>query len=158
MRITFLSLAVLCALTVSGYSQVQSPQVPPRVVAQVSLADQTASIPSKTLFTPQKDGLFRLSVYLIVTGGDLSSNPYVVMNVSYTDDTGLDFQQYSFGGTGRVAGGCGVINPPFGPPCVWTTLVSAKAGTPIKWQTILNPTGSATYEVFATLEKLQPLE
>lgn len=151
MRITapFLSLAMLCGLSVSSYSQIQSPQVSPRVVAQISRTGQTANIPQRTLFTPQKDGLFRLSVYVINT--TVLGNNGVSLHLFYTDDGGLEHQQFSFGGGAGV--GCREQAT-----CAWTTVLRAKAGTPITWEAEICSACDLTYEVFGTLEKLQPLQ
>ena len=150
MRITtgFLSLAMLYGLSVSSYSQIQNPQVSPRVVAQISRTGQTASIPQRTLFVPEKDGLFRLSVYLVQTiATDNSTTNFLV---SYTDDTGPEFQQFQSPPT------VGCVR--LGAPCSWTILLRANAGTPITWETDICQGCAPTYEIFATLEKLQPLQ
>jgi hypothetical protein len=64
----FLLPVLLCSLSVSGFAQLQKPQVSPRVVAQITKTGQTAGIPQKTLFIPKADGLFRMSVYLASYG------------------------------------------------------------------------------------------
>lgn len=153
----FLSLAMPCGLSVSSVAQAQTSQPSPRVVAQISRIGQTASISQRTLFTPQKDGVFRLSVYLILTSGDNNSNEGAWFYLTYTDDVGPELQQNFFGSPGEV--GCSFGNGgQGGSVCTWTSLLRAKAGTPITWQTSICPTCSETYEVFATLEKLQPLK
>jgi hypothetical protein len=158
MRITapFLSLAMLCGLSISSLAQVQTNQPSPRVVAQISRTGQTAGIPQRNLFTPQQDGLFRLSVYAVLTSGDNSSNNGVGFSVSYTDDAGTETTGCFFT-PGPGAAGC---NSGFQgqPPCEWSTVLRANAGTPITWKTYICQGCNVTYEVFATLEKLQPLQ
>jgi hypothetical protein len=143
-----LSLALMCGLSANGFSQAQSPQVSPRVVAQFSLTGQTGNIPQKTLFTPQKDGLFRFSVYVINTAAHEGGT---ILYLSYTDDAGLERQQVGFGGGAGV--GCRE-----GGFCSWVTILRANAGTPITWNTVICSECDLTYEVFGTLEKLQPLQ
>jgi hypothetical protein len=125
------------------------------VVAQITKTGQTVGISPRTLFTPQKDGLFRLSVYLVLSSNDNTSNSEVVFTVSFTDDVAPTQQGYSFGFPGAVGCNSGFQGQP---PCSWSTVLRAKAGTPIMWQTFICPICAPTYDVFATLEKLQPLQ
>lgn len=146
----FLLFVLLCGLAVSGLAQTQNIQPSPRVVAQISLTDQTGSLPRRNLFTPQKDGLFRLSVYLIPTQN--TSDVGAFFSVFYTDEAGPESQDYLLAGRGGV----GCMNNNGAAPCFMTALVRAKAGTPIAWETTTQ--SGVTYEVFGTLEKLLPLE
>jgi hypothetical protein len=142
----FLLPILLCGFSVSSLAQLQSPQVSPRVVAQVSQTGLTKSV-SRTLFTPQKDGLFRLSFYVLPTA---STNGLGNVNFSVTSVNDV--------GPAEQGAGCGAnVSPAV---CTFVFVVRAKAGTPIGWHTLLNngAEGNTTYDVFATLEKLQPLQ
>jgi hypothetical protein len=157
MRITarFILLALLlCGLSVSSFAQALNHQPSPRVVAQISRTGQTSSIPQRILFTPQADGLFRMSVYFVVTTNHFPNNAEI-LRVSYTDNAGPEKQQFAF--TSLESVGCDSSYTPEA-PCSRTFLLMAKAGTPIMWEMDKCDCFDVTYDVFVTLEKLQPLQ
>jgi hypothetical protein len=140
-------LLLLCGLSGSSSAQIQTHQPSPRVVSQISRVNLTGSQPQRHVFTPQKDGLFRLSIYVVSTAGSGKGN--ILFQGFYTDDAGQ--AEYSVTLGGQVGCNTGAI-------CSWTFVLRAKAGTPITWGTNLSPDCDSTYNVYATLEKLQHLQ
>jgi hypothetical protein len=68
-----------------------SPNSPssPVIVARVNLTGQSAAIPTTTLFTPAKTGLYRTTTYLAVTQrGD--GQAYWEFNLGWPDDAGAE--------------------------------------------------------------------
>src|SRR5437660_10834518 len=59
----------------------------PVIVARGKLVNQTASIPTTTIFTPTQTGLYRLSVYGTMTTTNPSSQSGWLINLFWTDDT-----------------------------------------------------------------------
>lgn len=141
-----LCLTVLCGISAVSFAQLQKPPVPPRVVAQISETGLTKTV-LKTLFIPQEDGLFRLSVYVLGTAGTGEGN--LLFYVYSVDDVGPAQQAINFG----APVGCNGV-------CSYTVVIRAKAGTKIRWESIPTRTKNPnlTYDVFGTLEKLQPLD
>lgn len=135
----------------------------PVIVAQVSLKGQTNPIATTTLFTPQRDGLYRISSYGVVTVPNSTFGQWDVQ-LNWTDDSGSelcsDYQacnlmemwsdpvEEHFGGTTGLQGH-------FPPNTI--TVVQVKAGVPVTYSVVAdangNPTGS-TYELFITVEQL----
>jgi|SRR5579871_73573 hypothetical protein len=78
-------LAVLLGLVVAGHAA-----TPPVIVRTIALQGQTAAIPPATIFTPQRTGLLRISVYMAATAG--SGNPGSwEAQINWTDDAGPEF-------------------------------------------------------------------
>src|ERR1700730_7883111 len=55
------------ALTGSQSAAVPAAPTSPPIIARVKLANQTAAIPTTTIFTPAQTGLYRISLYLTQT-------------------------------------------------------------------------------------------
>jgi hypothetical protein len=121
----------------------------PRVVAKVSLTGQTASIPTTTLLTPTRDGLYRVSGYIDLTTG--SSGGAVDFYLSWTDGAGLE--ECSQEGNGACFSVAAYAVPPFLDNSA-TILVRAKAGTPITYSINYGVVPGVVYDVFVTVEQL----
>src|SRR5882757_9204647 len=82
----------LAVLLLPGFALAQAPKPAttpfssPLIVAKGKLRNQSAPIPTTTIFTPTQDGLYRLSVYATVTKTDQSSQSYWFFNLGWTDD------------------------------------------------------------------------
>jgi hypothetical protein len=126
----------------------QNNQDLPRVVRSISLTGQTQQIPETKLFTPEKDGLFRISVYLVPTATD--GQNFVGFDVLYTDETGPEYLSFF---TQAFQVGCSTQQSPYA--CYWTTVVRAKGELPISYQVSVCEGCKVTYDMFATVEKLQ---
>src|SRR5260370_34567475 len=121
------------AFTSGGGSAAASPTTPPSpvIVARAKLVNQTAPIPTTTIFTPTQTGLYRLSVYATVTTTDPSSQSYWNFNAGWTDDAKPVSVNTILYTTGNVSGPfdylgvliAGGTEIPF----------EAKAGTPITY-------------------------
>src|SRR6266496_6591181 len=69
-------LAGLVALTGRSSSAAPAPFTSPLIVAKGKLVNQTAPIPTTTIFTPNQTGLYRISVYVTLTKSDPSSQSF----------------------------------------------------------------------------------
>jgi hypothetical protein len=126
----------------------------PLVVAKSKLVNQTATIPTTTIFTPLQDGLYRLTVYATLSKTDPSSQSLWFYNFAWNDDAGphsVAAMLYQFGNTA-------------GPFLCQFTLANqgttfpfqAKAGMPVTYSvTQANGTDNSAYSLYYTLERLE---
>ncbi len=142
MRKATLSLFVLLiAFTIHSFGQ--TPQW--KVIKEWHVIGGTKSF-YKNLFTPQTNGLYRVSVVLSAT------------TTSYPQDGGWSFGVFWTDRSG--AGGDSVATVSFESCCVWdaapTIMFSPKVGEPVSFQLQPYNTGpvDATYDVAFTIEQL----
>src|SRR6266849_1999381 len=64
--------------------------ISPPILAKAKLPNQTAAIPTTTLFTPTQDGLYRLTVYMTQVVTVPSSSANWNFNVNWSDDAGQE--------------------------------------------------------------------
>ena len=127
--------------------------VGPHVIAKGALTGQTAPIPTTTIVTPTRDGLFRLTAYGTMTKFDGDSSSEWDYRVNWTDDAGRGFVTGQYFGRGADLG-----------PFAWsgvgahgvTWTFEAKAGTPITYAvTQSGPPDQSAYSLYYTLERLE---
>jgi hypothetical protein len=129
----------------------------PQIVAKGKFPNQTVAIPTTTILTPAKDGLYRLSVYVTMT---TTGNPGSTWNynLSWTDDAGpqslpsflfaLDYLTGPFFQFANIGFGASLGGP--------VTVFEAKAGTPITYSvTQSGPADSSAYSLYYVLERLE---
>jgi hypothetical protein len=120
----------------------------PRVIARVNLTNQTATIPTTTIFTPQQTGLYRASAYMNMTT-PVSGGLWAVL-LNWNDDVGAESTFLAQLDTGASppqdygSSGTGV------PDC--TVIFRGLAGTPVTYQVYGTPAG--TYSLFIVVERL----
>jgi hypothetical protein len=156
----FLSLLFLAGLSFAqGQSSASTKSAAPtRVVAQVALLDQTEGVTETVLYTPEHDGLFRVSAYAIPTVlPNASCNPAdsipegLSAALRWTDD-GNPVEAFDLLGIAFVLPGTNYDQR--------TVIVHAKAHTPIRYEVDLNfqPNCTVTepghYDLFISLELL----
>jgi hypothetical protein len=120
----------------------------PTVVAQVALAGQTAPIPPTTILTPQTNGSYRVSAYIVTTTPATNGDP-IYLNLTYTDDSGGKTLTILYLNSGTFF-------PNNEAEVVFA--VRANAGIPLAYSISCDPYCSgfdATYELFLTVEQLQ---
>lgn len=127
----------------------------PLIVAKGKLLNQTAPIPTTTIFTPTHDGFYRLSVYAtVITAAQSPCNSYWSYNPGWTDESGL-----LNSAPGTLTSGCVIIGPfgsayvgPFGA----VTTIEAKGGTAITYSVDqVGPPNGGTYSVYYRLELVE---
>jgi hypothetical protein len=128
----------------------------PTIVARGKLVNQTAPIPTTTIFTPTHTGLYRLSVYATVTQ---NTPPTIQDNFFYylywTDDAGAE-QSSAWGLTWNSADSV----PPFAPGVnsgIGTgdvTTFEAVGGTTVSYSVTGAVDGSA-FSLYYTVERLE---
>jgi hypothetical protein len=123
------------------------------IVAWGRLVNQTASIPTTTIFTPTQDGLYRMSVYITMTKADPNSGSYWTYNIAWTDDAGAESENELFHQNDNTPGQfvyqflatLGGTAVPF----------EAKAGTPVTHSTKqVGPPDSSAYSLYYVIERL----
>ncbi len=129
--------------------------VSPPIVARGKLLNQTAPIPTTTIFTPTQTGLYRLSVYGTVTTSTCSGS-YWSLNPEWTDDSGA--LQASANGilqsNGNCLGSFLLFNSGFSTGA--TITLEAKAGTAITYSVDqVGAADSSAYSLYYTLERLE---
>src|SRR5260370_28594260 len=75
----------------------------PAIVARGKLTNQTAPIPSTTIFTPTQTGLYRLSVYATISKADPTGGSFWTLSPSWTDDGGNETSFALLVGPGATA-------------------------------------------------------
>jgi hypothetical protein len=145
-------LAGLVALTGRTSTAAPAPYTSPAIVAKGKLPTQTAVIPTTAIFTPNHDGLYRLSVYAtLLTTVENSQNSWQV-GASWTDDAGSQSANSVLFSVNQLG------------PFVWSQVGSfgpaltfeAKAGSPISYfVTQSGPADGTAYSLYYTLERLE---
>jgi hypothetical protein len=157
MRNAIFLLAILLGSSPSGFKQAAISQSPtndhrhvdsPRIVAKFARTGQTATIPLTTLFTPEEDGLYRLSAYFVMES-NISANSDWVFQFIWTDHGG------SANSVATLA-----ANQNAAPPSSFQQTViafNARAGAPVSYvvEPSTNPPQNATYDLYFTVEKLE---
>src|SRR5712691_4979537 len=130
------------AFTSGSRSADASPTTPigPAIVAHGKLPNQTAPIPTTTIFTPTQTGLYRLSVYATLLSVNPSVAPSWTLSLSWTDDAGPQsifslLAPGSFNVTGQFLLLPAVATNPWGGPA---TVFEAKVGQAITYSVIQN--------------------
>ena len=155
-----LALAVLLLPTLTLAQEAKPAPAPipltqPQIVAKGKLPNQTAPIPTTTIFTPTQTGLYRMSVYATIVKADPDSGSSWGYGYYWTDDAGTET-------TGGILAGYGSSLGQFyyenffsnvgGPSSVF----EAKAGTPITYNVYQQgPSDNSVYSLYYTLERLE---
>ena len=150
-----LCVAVLL-LSTFALAQTRQPATPfpsPLIVAKGKLVNQTAPIPTTTIFTPKETGLYRLTVYATVTKADPNSQSSWSYLPGWTDDAGEAFGSNLLLQGGNTPGSFlfeGFWQLGAGLP------LEAKAGTAITYaMTQSGPPDNSAYSLYYTLERLE---
>jgi hypothetical protein len=112
----------------------------PVVVRSLTLTNQTQAIPTRTLYTVQKTGMYRASVYIVTTGTGSNCEEEWTVYVHWTDEAG---QQSG----GIATTPCGLLQGNV------TLAMRAVAGTQITFETV-NSSPSGIYELIIVLEQV----
>jgi hypothetical protein len=126
------------------------------IVAQVALTGQTSNVPTTTLFTPVRDGLYRINAYGAMT--EVSNlNAEWNLSAGWQGEVGAEtspFLAIYDGSTPPNAFGWCTIGPSQGPIC--SIVVRDLAGSPLTYSISgsNNPSPGGVYEVFITVEQL----
>lgn len=118
------------------------------IVASADLTGQTTAVASVAAYTPGANGTYRVGVYVTITAISLD---VLNIQVDYTDETNTARTQ-TFVPVGLTSANLSAVGA-----SVFPTLdVRAKLGVAITVKTVLiTGTGSITYDVGATVEKLR---
>ncbi|MFZ0321545.1 MAG: hypothetical protein WAL56_20640 [Candidatus Sulfotelmatobacter sp.] len=126
----------------------------PVIVAKRRLVNQTAPIPTTTIFTPAHDGVYRLSAYATITQSDPSSQSYWIWNPTWTDDAGpANCNGQCYIGAGDTPG---QFQLQLGLQLGVVMTIEAKAGTPISYNVYQQGSPDASvYSLYYVLEKIE---
>jgi hypothetical protein len=153
-----LAILLLPTLTVAQEAKPAAP-IPltqPQIVAKGKLPNQTAPIPTTTIFTPTQTGLYRLSIYATISKADPSSGSGWIYNLQYTDDSGPQILYQFLWGYNNVPGQFTVYSQLFQDFAGPTITFEAKAGTPVSHSlTLSGPPDNSAYSLYYTLERLE---
>lgn len=123
------------------------------IVANRALTAQTAPIPTTTLYTPKRDGIFRVTIYFETT--TLGDSGVMCGSIGFEDDAAVTSKLAEFdcidlvypNNEGRLTTASQSI------------VIRDKAGTPITFQTFVGGpsvvSGDPVYAIFFTVEQLQ---
>jgi hypothetical protein len=134
---------------------------PPNIVKKVILANQTAPIPTTTIFTPASNGLFRLSVYItqVVPAEKQGNQSNWQYQFNWTDDAGAESLPAGYlmwlGSSQIPPNACGVPSYSASPGTV--AVFEAIAGQPVSFSVnLVDPVGvgGGTYSLYFTVERL----
>src|SRR5215467_14162580 len=89
-------IAACCFLAGRSAGSADGLPATPQIIRRVELTNQTAPIPTTTLFTPSHNGLYRVSSYMTLTSGDSRGRDVGVWDLSldWTDDAGAEAAPY----------------------------------------------------------------
>jgi hypothetical protein len=153
-----LSIAVLLVafgLVAARSTGTPAPTSTPTIVKKVILANQTAPIPTTTIFTPASNGLFRVSVYMTqVVPMQYNDAGTWLYNLNWTDDAGPEsgsampiIQMYSAQvppqAYGTFDGSQGNV-----------IILEGVAGKPVTFSISLSGDTGGTYSAYFTVERL----
>jgi hypothetical protein len=128
-------------------------QTSPVIVARGALRNQTATIPTTTVFTPKDDGLYQLTVYADITQSNPASQSYWNFTPAWADDTGVQTDNGVLWGNGASYGPFYSSNSYLGGTMI---PFEAKAGMPITYTvTQTGPPDGSVYALYYTLERLE---
>jgi hypothetical protein len=156
------NLSIVLLLVLLGVVVTRSNGLPPSesaapsIVAKVVVENQTAAIPTTTVYTPRVGGLFRISTYMTVPVAVNSTNAgNWYMNVGWTDEAGVEqidgFMLTFAGSTPPEA--YGETTSSTAPGSV--ILVQSASGQPITYSVSGDSNAdNGTYSLFFTVERL----
>jgi hypothetical protein len=144
----FVSVSLGWCQTTNAKKDRQSNATPPTVIARLALRNQTAPIPTTTIFVPQRDGVFRLSLYTTLTQYAPSNNVWI-FQLGWTDEEGLRSNNLIW--MPSASHGCAL--PQSGYACGPVITFEAKAGQPVTYQVQGTADGSV-YAMFFAIERL----
>jgi hypothetical protein len=155
-----LALAILLLPTLTLAQEAKPAPIPltqPQIVAKGKLPNQTAPIPTTTIFTPTQTGLYRLSVYATISKADLNSGSFWNYQPSWTDDSGVLQQAVALVlGSGSLLGQFTMSDNAVLQYGGTTLPIEVKAGTPITYSmTQQGPPDNSAYSLYYTLERLE---
>jgi hypothetical protein len=128
----------------------------PVIVAKAKLKNQSAAIPTTTIYTPAQDGLYRLSVYATMTTNNEFSQSQWQYGIAWTDDDGAQSTPYLLYQGGNVLGQFWSAGDQINPMGGEVLSFEAKAGTPITHNMTQNgPPDGTLYSLYYTLERLE---
>jgi len=137
--------ALMVALaTITSFGQTAQPPAYPQIIVRVNLTGQTNEIPTTQMFTPDKDGLFRICGAMVITAASNQPGSWL-MSFTFVSDGGSETESI-FGQNSQVVGGGGGDCIPF----------RSNARIPVTYfvQSNGNPQGSV-YELFFVVERLE---
>jgi hypothetical protein len=147
---TFCTLVLLSGSGTNSVGQSTNATTYPHVVASVHRTNLTTTIPTTTLFTPTRNGLYRISPYMVTTVPVSSDTGGWNLYLDWADDAGQEEWQ------GPIVYANSVVPYAYNiPPSTFT--FRANAGTPITYwvQVSGGDASGSTYELFFTVEQLQ---
>jgi hypothetical protein len=121
----------------------------PHVIAKVDLTNQTAGIPTTTIFTPTHTGLYRLSNAMTMSTPVPNSNGQWTLFLNWTDEGGME--------TAFLAQLSDSATPPQDYPTPGLgenpIIFKALAGTPVSYQ-VFSDFGAGTYAISFVVERI----
>ncbi len=149
---------VLCTMlvAVASLAAAQTAQpTQPTIVAKAKLIHQSLPILETTIFTPDEDGLYRLSMYASVTRANPNSTSTWEVNLFWSDDAGPVSVDQFLDGSGNIAGPFLLDSFAFpnvgGPPAVF----EAKAQSKISFSVTQGYDDNSEFLLYYVLERLE---
>ncbi len=156
-KVLCVAVLLLGTIALTGRNSTAAPVGPayPLIVAKAKLLNQTAAIPTTTIYTPAQNGLYRLSVYATMTNPP--ADTVWTFDFAWTDDSG---SLQSGGGSllqsnGDSTGSFLLANSTYNQMGA-AVIIEAKGGTAITYDMSQSgaPDGSA-YNLYYILERLE---
>jgi hypothetical protein len=123
----------------------------PIILKRVLKLNQTAPIPTTTLFTPTPGGLFRVSAYMTQTSPGTGTGSWN-LELYWTDDAGQEYQEICFIGDKQVPS-MAYCQSPLGSVLPSPAVFSANVGTPVIYDVTGDGQGGP-YDLFIVAERL----
>jgi hypothetical protein len=154
-RASLLVLFLTSTILSFAQSEQSSAQKSATVVARIRLLNQTKVIPPTVVYTPNFDGLFRISAYMVMTVPGQNVNGQWYLQLQWTDDVGPETTFLLLLYDTLKAPGAFALAPPNGPGNTFTFV--ATANQPISFGvTDVGSGAEGTWDVVFTIERLGP--
>ena len=140
-------IVLLASLTFANGQELTSPHI----VAKGKFVNQNTTF-TKTIFTPKRTGLYRISMYMTMTTNDPHSGSNWNVFLDWIDDSGPQLTEFAFEPTGAQQG-VALCIPSNNIGCSWPLEVTAT--TPITLSVSQSgPPDNSAYSLYYVIEAL----
>jgi len=154
--VSILLLAILVLASASKFNDSDAAQAAQHVL-RVDLTNQTVPIPQTTLFTPNEDGMYRISAYMVMTTSGYTPNAGWLFDLFWTDEAGVETRSSLIGvfDNAKPPSAYATNGNPGYYPTTSPFIFRAVAGQPVSYDVSqYNPPANGSYALHMVIERL----